>query len=136
MLLAFLDRGHDRRKLCRRDVIARHELGQVIDLEHLLQFSRCGCQIKASAHGWIVPFRVLVLVESRLLRMGSDAKRQRWLGRMRATAGASLGVRPIPGEASATSTCRSRIHTRGNGRGNLEMAAVLDFIYFQGIGWK
>jgi hypothetical protein len=73
------------------------------------------CEIKASAHGWIVPFRVLVLVECRLLRRGSDAKRQRWLGRMRAADGTSFEVRILKRHPRRpTDLVR---HVRGNGLG-------------------
>jgi hypothetical protein len=33
-------------------------------------------------------------------------------------------------------TCLSCLNVRGNGLGNLEMAASLDFLDFQQIGWK
>jgi hypothetical protein len=40
------------------------------------------------------------------------------------------------GRSVAMFTSRSCLHAGGNGLGNLEMAASLDFFDFQQIGWK
>jgi len=49
---------------------------------------------------------------------------------------ASFEVRPLPNEASVTSNRPARLQVCGNGIGNLEVTASLDFFHFQQIGWK
>jgi len=39
-------------------------------------------------------------------------------------------------EPLATSNRPARLHVRGNGLGDMKVAASLDFFHFQQIGWK
>ena len=65
-----------------------------------------------------------------------DVKRQGWLDHMKDYSGPRLGFGPGPLSHFPMSTCRDPLHVHGNGFGNLEVAALLDFLPFQQISWK
>jgi hypothetical protein len=47
-----------------------------------------------------------------------------------------LAGEAVPSGEKLVSLFETHADTRGNGPGNLEMAASLDFFHFQQIGWK
>jgi hypothetical protein len=62
----------------------------------------------------------------------SDAKRRRWLDRMRDYGGRSVERRHIFSDV----TGRPGPHCREDGSGDLKMAVSLEFGHFQRLGWK